>query len=84
MYKVLLVIGILLTSCTVTKKNYLTGKTEILLINEYVIVPPTHIHFEGGGHNNCSYMETWSYNYIDTIELEIIKTHRIINFLKKN
>ena len=77
MTKILIILSLLMmTSCTITERYYLTGKTETILIDETVVLPPTHKHYEGQN-NYCIHIDGWSYNYVDTFNLEVIKKRKV-------
>ena len=68
-----------MTSCTVTESYYLTGKTEKIIVNDTIILPATHIHYEDIDCDKfCIYIEEWVCDYTDTLYVEVIKRKKKI------
>ena len=77
--KLLLIFGISLSlfSCKTTECYYVDG-TELLVINDTLVLPTFHQHIEDDRCNKyCVYVEETKWKCSDTLELEIIKCKKI-------
>lgn len=78
--KLLIIFGISLSlfSCKTTECYYIDG-TEKIVIEDTLLFPEYHIHFEDYKDCKpfCFYVEETTYLYVDTLEVEIIKCKKV-------
>jgi len=76
--KLFLVLGISLSlfSCKTTECYYIDG-TELLVIDDTLVLPAFHEHLEDSCRNYCLYIEELKWRYTDTLEVEVIKCKKI-------
>ena len=77
--KLFLILGISLSlfSCKTTECYYIDG-TELLVIDDTLVLPSIHQHIEDDKCNKyCLYIEEVKWRYTDTLEIEIIKCKKI-------
>lgn len=61
---------IILVSC---KTTYVYKGTEDIVIDNTIVIPQCHHHY---GDTNCIYIESWSFDYTDTLVIEVWKKRK--------